>query len=73
MKFKEFANWCNQRASDGCWGSIEAIICCRICIIIYDKPFWKREKFWKEYYEKNIVSQIVESTNKKIKEVCNVK
>ena len=69
MKFKEFSNWCNQRTSDGCWGITEAIICCRICRMIYDKPFWKREKFWKEYYENNIVNQIVEPINKKIKEL----
>ena len=73
MKFKEFSAWCNSRASDGCWGITEAIICSRICRIIYNKKFWKREKFWKEYYEKNIVSQIVEPINKKIRELENVK
>ena len=27
MKFKEFTNWCNERACDGCWGMLEAIAC----------------------------------------------
>lgn len=27
MKFKEFVNWCNERACDGCWGMLEAIAC----------------------------------------------
>jgi hypothetical protein len=27
MKFKEFTNWCNERACDGYWGMSEAITC----------------------------------------------
>lgn len=27
MKFKEFVQWCNDRACDGCWGIKEFVIC----------------------------------------------
>ena len=27
MKFREFVSWCNQRAADGCWGMLEAMVC----------------------------------------------
>lgn len=73
MKFKEFANWCNERACDGCWGMKEAMLCCEICQTIYNKPFWKREKFWKECCKNTVVLQIIEQTNKKIKELQDVK
>ena len=68
MKFKEFSNWCSQRACDGYWGMIEAMMCSRICSYIHKMPFWKREKIWHTVYEKSIVTGIVEPINKKIKE-----
>ena len=69
MKFKEFSNWCNERASDGCWGIIEAMTCSKVYSYIYKKPFWKREKIWHKVYERSIVTGIVEPINKKIKEL----
>ena len=66
MKFKEFNRWCNERACDGCWGPKEALICIEVCEDMFKIPFWKREKIWKEDYEKSIVSLIVEPTNKLI-------
>lgn len=27
MKFKEFENWCNERACDGCLGMLTAMVC----------------------------------------------
>ena len=27
MTFKQFSHWCNKRASDGCWGMLDALIC----------------------------------------------
>ena len=67
MKFKEFKDWCNQRYQDGCWGHKEAIICMQVCEILYKKPFWRREKLWKELYNKPITTKIVEPINEKIK------
>ena len=51
MKFKEFSDWCNRRACDGCWGMAEAICCCETAQAIYKFPFWKREKMWQEIYK----------------------
>ena len=47
MKFREFVSWCNQRATDGCWGMLEAIVCVDIIETVRKERFWKREKFWK--------------------------
>lgn len=71
MTFKEFSKWCNERTCDGCWGMKEAMICVTICEDIYKKPFWKREKIWREDYEKSIVTQIVEPTNRLIEKYAN--
>lgn len=71
MKFKEFSAWCNERACDGCWGMMEAMICCNVCSDIYKLPFWKREKYWRECAEKEIMP-IVNATNEKIKEIMGV-
>lgn len=51
MKFKEFVNWCSERACDGRWGMLEAIACINVINEIMKIQFWKREKFWKENYE----------------------
>ena len=53
MKFKEFSDWCNRRACDGCWGMAEAICCCETAKAVYKFPFWKREKMWREIYKDN--------------------
>lgn len=44
MKYKEFNNWCNSRACDGCWGSYEAMFCLDIIRQIQNTVFWKRER-----------------------------
>ena len=68
MKFKEFTDWCNRRACDGCWGMTEAICCCETAEAVYKFPFWKREKMWREIYRDNIMP-VVNATNQRIKEV----
>ena len=68
MKYKQFRKWCSDRTFDGCWGMTEAIICCNIISDLDKTPFWKREKKWQEMIEE-IVTKIVEPTNKKIAEV----
>jgi hypothetical protein len=69
MTFKEFSKWCNHRAGDGCWGSVEAMICIDIIQTVNKVPFWKREKFWKLNYEEPVLNEIVKPIEKKIKEV----
>ena len=70
MKFKEFESWCNQRACDGCWGMLEAMTCIDILKTVRKKWFWKREKFWKEEYADDVMEQIVNPIENKIKEVA---
>ena len=68
MKYKEFVDWCNQRACDGCWSMGTAIYCMDIMKKIGGLPFWKRENEWrkiKDEVEKDVVS-IIEA---KIKQV----
>ena len=69
MKFKEFSDWCNQRACDGCWSMATAIYCIDICSVINSYSFWKREKIWKEQYEEHVVRDIVEVINEKRREM----
>lgn len=69
MSFKEFLAWCNERACDGCWGLIEAMICIDVITEVGKKPFWKREKFWRETYMTEVIREIVNPTNQKIGEL----
>lgn len=63
MKFKEFVSWCGDRACDGMWGLNIAIKCTQIIDKIYQEPFWRREKIWRNEYESNTVSNIVNPIN----------
>lgn len=69
MSYKEFREWCNKRAADGCWGSNTAIICLNILKEIEQEKFWRRNKLWKEKFEEEVVRDIVNPINKKIEEV----
>jgi hypothetical protein len=67
MTFKEFNNWCNERACDGMWGMREGVMCIEILIFIRSAKFWRRKKLWKDYCSQtNIVEIIIEPTNKLI-------
>ena len=67
MKYKEFLNWCNERAHDGCWGYMEAITCLNIINDMKATPFFQREKKWRKH--EPIASEIVRLTNEKSKEM----
>ena len=69
MKFKEFRNWCNERACDGCWSMRTAMICINVIETIQKAHFWKREKIWKKEHEYVMVNYVVDPINKKITEV----
>ena len=73
MKFKEFTNWCNERARDGCWGMPEAIACIKLINEIMKIQFWKREKIWKENYEQQVLEEIINPIEKKLEEIQNDK
>lgn len=68
MKFKEFKSWCNDRAADGCWGMLDAMVCIDLIHELRKVPFWKREKVWREQYENQVINEIVNPINEKIKE-----
>ena len=68
MTFKQFKEWCNERACDGCWGFLEAVQCIEVMKDIMSYPFWKREKMWKYHHMRSTVEKIVEPTNQKIRE-----
>ncbi len=71
MKFKEFINWCNERACDGCGGMLEAIACINLINEIMKIQFWKREKIWKENYERQVLEEIINPIEKKLEEMEN--
>lgn len=50
---------------------LEALTCCNIIREIQGLPFWKREKKWREC-EQEVVTEIVEPTNAKIRELLEV-
>lgn len=72
MTFKEFKTWCNQRACDGCWGMLDAMVCIDIIQTVQKKLFWKREKFWQEEYANDVMEQFVNPIEKKIKEMREI-
>ena len=67
MEYKEFTDWCNQRACDGCWGLQEAVICLDIIEKVQKTSIFKRKNKWKEV--EPVANEIVTKTNEKIKEV----
>ena len=70
MKFKEFVEWCNQRACDGCWGMNTAMFCIETIRDVRKQPFWKREKYWHDINrELQVEEKVVIPINAKIKEI----
>lgn len=69
MTFKQFDAWCNERTCEGCWGMLEAMACIDLIGKMRKVPFWKREKVWREKYEKQVLDEIVNPIEEKIKEV----
>ena len=65
MKYKEFIDWCNQRACDGCWGLQEAVMCLDIIDKVQKTSIFKRKNKWKEV--EPVATEIVTKTNEKIK------
>lgn len=67
MKFKDFMEWCNDRASDGMWGPATVVICTSVIREVLGVPFWRREKKWRELDRQlNVVEGIVIPVNLKI-------
>ena len=64
MTYKEFCEWMNERACDGCWGLKEAIYCIEVRRTIGSLPFWRRRKAWMKV--RPTAEAIVSETNEKI-------
>lgn len=65
MKFKEFSEWCNERACDGYWDMYTAIQCSSICQEIYSYPIWKREKEFQKYVKETNLVEVINNLNKR--------
>ncbi len=72
MTFKEFEDWCNKRACDGCWSIYQAVTCANIIKDVRSKPFWGRKKYWKNEYESDVTTAFINPINKKIAEMKGV-
>ena len=66
MTFKNFIAWCNERASDGRWDLLTAMVCIDLIAEIRKVPFWKRERVWKNQHERQVLDEIIEPLNQKI-------
>ena len=72
MNYKEFRDWCNRRACDGCWGIGEISICMAAVREVEDVHSWLswkekklKEKKWQEVEMKyEIMETIVKPINK---------
>lgn len=73
MSYREFNRWCNDRCFDGKWGYNEALECTFIIDKINSLPIWKRNKYWKDKYEFDIVNRIINRTNHLINEYTKIK
>ena len=68
MTYKQFRQWCNERACDGCWGHDTAVCCIRILDDMQKIPFWRRKKTWKKI-ETRVLYAVVNPVNQKIQEM----
>ena len=72
MTFRQFKQWCNERACDGCWGMNDAMFCIELIKTMQKIPFWKRIKVWKKI-ETQVLCSVVTPINQKIQEVIGAK
>lgn len=77
MTYKEFRDWCNRRAADGCWGIGEISICMAAVREVEDVHSWLpwkekklKEKKWQEVEARY---EIMEMIIGPIYEVCGVR
>lgn len=68
MTFKEFVEWCNDRACDGTWNLREVMVVVDIIEDVRKKLPWRQEKYWKRRYESRVMQRIVIPTNERIEE-----
>jgi hypothetical protein len=78
MTYKQFFDWCNERACDGMWGLYEALVCTDVInkiesVKVSGFHFRKkklteqaRENAWIKLNSKWRIEEIINATNKKI-------
>lgn len=66
MKYRQFVDWCNQRACDGRWSYDTAVFCIKIVDCINSLPFWKRKRAWREIRDA-VTRDVVSVIDEKIK------
>ena len=66
MKFKEFVTWASDRAADGLWSYQIAVVSLAIIDDVRKIPFWKRERVWRDKYEKDVLNDLVCPVNERI-------
>ena len=54
MTYKEFCNWCNERACDGRWGIALAASCSECISDVNHKLWFKREKYFQQEYGESV-------------------
>lgn len=72
MTFKQFKQWCNKRACDGCWGSHDALYCMNLIQNMMKSPWYRRNKIWKTI-ETQVLYAVVSQINQKIQEAMGAK
>lgn len=69
MKFKEFVSWASDRAADGFWSYQIAVVSSAIIDDVRKIPFWKRERIWRDKYEKDVLDELVTPVNERIEQL----
>ena len=70
MTYREFLEWCNKRACDGCWSLHTALFCMSVIREVKEQKIWRREKKWRELEkEYSIIELVVTPINEKMKEM----
>lgn len=70
MIFKEFEEWCNERAGDGCWPKKTAMFCIEVIRNVRRESFLNRERAWQALNKMGKIEEtIVRPINVKIEEL----
>lgn len=69
MKFKTFTHWCDREIVSNNYSTVDQlkflIECQKAIFTIKQRPFWKREAFWRNYYEPMMVKRISDYKRRK--------
>ena len=77
MTYKEFVRWCNERASDGCWGPDTYMLCLRFLdkkemkLFAKEQGYKNLEALWQGLWNEDdsLIRRHIESCDNKRKEL----